>query len=69
MKLLKAIWKMLRGVVSGDILATFRIGHYLPQIACVVAAVTVYIVLGIFIDATLARVEKNKARIEELKSL
>lgn len=67
MRVLKAIFKGLRGIVSGDILSTFKIGHYLPQIACVVAAVTLYIVIGIFIDATLSQVEKNKRRIEELK--
>ncbi len=29
--------------------------------------VTLYIIIGIFIDATLSSVEKNKRRIEELK--
>ena len=67
MSVLKAMGKMLRGIVSGDIMSTFKIGHYLPQIACVVAVFTLYIVLGIFIDATLSNVEKNKIRIEELK--
>ena len=67
MRVLKGIGKLLRGIVSGDILSTFKIGHYLPQIACVVGAITLYIVLGIFIDATLSKVEKNKIRIEELK--
>lgn len=67
MSVLKTIGKVLQGVVSGDILSTFKIGHYLPQIACVVAVFTLYIVLGIFIDATLSNVEKNKVRIEELK--
>lgn len=67
MGVFKAIWKMIRRIASGDILSTFKIGHYLPQIGCVVLAITLYIVLGIFIDATLSRVEKNKVRIEELK--
>ena len=67
MRVLKAIWKMIRGIASGDILSTFRIGHYLPQIFCIVAAATFYMLLGIYIDATLSRVEKNKIRIEELK--
>ena len=67
MRVLKAIWKMLRGIVSGDILSTFKIGHYLPQIMCVVAIFTLYIAIGILIDATLSDVEKNKVRIEELK--
>lgn len=67
MGVLKSIGSLLRGIVSGDILATFKIGHYLPQIACVVGAITLYIILGIFIDATLSNVEKNKVRIEELQ--
>ncbi len=67
MGVLKTIWKMIQRVASGDILSTFRVGHYLPQIFCIVGAATFYMVLGIYIYATLSRVEKNKTRIEELK--
>ncbi len=67
MRVLKAIWKIIRGIASGDILSTFKIGHFLPQIICIVGAATIYMLLAIYIDATLAKVEKNKVRIEELK--
>ncbi len=61
------IWKIARRIISGDILSTFKVGHYIPQISCVVLMLTLSIIIGIFIDATLSNVEKNKQRIEELK--
>lgn len=66
MKVLSIIWDGFRGVITGDILGKFKVGHYLPQIACVVAAITLYIIIGIVIDTKLATVEENKKRIEEM---
>lgn len=66
MRVLRIIWDWLRGIITGDILGKFKIGHYLPQITCIVAAITLYIVIGIIIDTKLATVEENKKRIEEM---
>lgn len=66
-KILSAIVRGLRHLLNGEVLADFKVGHYLPQIFCVVVTISLYIVLGIFIDATLSTVEKNKLTIEDLK--
>ncbi|MBP5397289.1 MAG: hypothetical protein J6Y32_01450 [Bacteroidales bacterium] len=66
-KILGAIVRGLSHLMSGEILADFKVGHYLPQIFCVVVTISLYIVLGIFIDATLSTVEKNKLILEDLK--
>ena len=66
-KVLEAIVRIFRHLMTGDILADFKVGHYLPQITCVVAAISLYIIIGIFIDASLSKVEKNKKLISDLK--
>ena len=66
MKVLRMIWDGFRGIISGDILGKFKVGQYLLQIACIVAAITLYIIIGIGIDTKLATVEENKKRIGEM---
>lgn len=62
----KAFFKSL---LNGKLLVLLRVDRYLPQIVFAFIMVTAYIGLNIWIDNSIAQVEKQKKTIKDLSSI